>query len=606
MGRDTIQFETAVSTISQEYLLEFTSEYGISEDLHPEFLGPEERIVDFLEGKVGVYTKFFEFANFRLPISQFLFDILDMDLLNLIHAPNPTKVKIGTRPRAAHEVLLLTVTSSRVIEMEDPAAATESSGTPSTIKMSSLDFANENPSQQSTRGDGTKDQGQETMAPEVPPSENVMTMGVVPERGLVEEIFAMGPRVIKKHRKGSTVGGKSLASMRLETGSTFPVPTPQETPADVSDPDPLSFTKPQSVPVVQVGEYLLHLHGRSPESTYQPEWGVTNGCRLNTSEACQDLVDHVEPPGYFSKTRHLHNDDFLSQYNINLARQVAMGSQLRLRFEQEAKLLKKSVAQVARRDKRVQARENEIKNLEALLEAETDMKKPRRPRTQSLSMSWKTSALSLQTFKWVIGHGLCLAVMKCGESTELRQVFADVVSARIAKGMTEGLKYGVEHGKANLDLEAIEAYGPNADTKYVTALHALTDLNDSGEDAPQWIRELHPSSSQLKIPTYPEVRDLKDPWSFKEEILLEDAIAANVSRVEKKKECWVVCHTHGVGFAHHARSDGVPVSVPTVAPQGLAILLADAATQTETFENEASPRFLRSKSLPAMYNLDWP
>ncbi|GKA11082.1 hypothetical protein Tco_0690515, partial [Tanacetum coccineum] len=76
MGRDTVQLETAVSTISQEYLLEFTSEYGISEGLHPELPGRGDRIVDFPEGKVGVYTKFFEFANFRIPISQFLFDIL--------------------------------------------------------------------------------------------------------------------------------------------------------------------------------------------------------------------------------------------------------------------------------------------------------------------------------------------------------------------------------------------------------------------------------------------------------------------------------------------------------------------------------------------------
>nr|GFB69334.1 hypothetical protein [Tanacetum cinerariifolium] len=76
MGRDTVQLETAVNTISQEYLLEFTSEYGISEAMHPELPGPEDRIVDFSEGKIGVYTKFFEFANFRLPLSQFLFDIL--------------------------------------------------------------------------------------------------------------------------------------------------------------------------------------------------------------------------------------------------------------------------------------------------------------------------------------------------------------------------------------------------------------------------------------------------------------------------------------------------------------------------------------------------
>nr|GFD19990.1 hypothetical protein [Tanacetum cinerariifolium] len=91
------------------------------------------------------------------------------------------------------------------------------------------------------------------------------------------------------------------------------------------------------------------------------------------------------------------------------------------------------------------------------------------------------------------------------------------------------------------------------------------------------------------IPVYLEVHDPKDPWAFKEEILLADAIAANVSRAEKKKKCRVVCRTHGVGSAHHARSDGVSVSVPTIAPQGLAILLADAATQTKTSEDGASP-----------------
>ncbi|GJZ00711.1 hypothetical protein Tco_0518140, partial [Tanacetum coccineum] len=223
------------------------------------------------------------------------------------------------------------------------------------------------------------------------------------------------------------------------------------------------------------------------------------------------------------------------------------------------------------------------------------------------------------------------AVMKCAESTKLRQVFVDVVSAGIVKGMSEGLKHGVEHGEAKLDLASIEAYDPKADAKYVAALQALKDLKfplvdqleklkdapidlimaslhlegDSGEDVPQWIRELRPSSSQLKIPVYPEVRDPKDPWSIKEEILLEDAIAANISRSEKKK-CRVVCRTHGVGSAHYARFDGIPVSMPTVAPQGPAILLADAATQTEISEDEASPRILRSKSLPPMYNLDWP
>ncbi|GJU55220.1 hypothetical protein Tco_1228934 [Tanacetum coccineum] len=110
----------------------------------------------------------------------------------------------------------------------------------------------------------------------------------------------------------------------------------------------------------------------------------------------------------------------------------------------------------------------------------------------------------------------------------------------------------LKHGKAGRVLADIEAYDPEANSKLVKALQDLKDLkypmmdqlerlkdapmelimaslhleSDTGEDAPQWIRDLRPSSSQLKIPVYPEVRDPKDPWSVKEEMLLEDAIAA--------------------------------------------------------------------------------
>ncbi|GKG57456.1 hypothetical protein Tco_0584882, partial [Tanacetum coccineum] len=62
--------------------------------------------------------------------------------------------------------------------------------------------------------------------------------------------------------------------------------------------------------------------------------------------------------------------------------------------------------------------------------------------------------------RWVIRHGLRLAIMKCDESMKLRQAFADVMSAGIAKSMSEDLKHGVEHGQAKLDLAAIEAYDP--------------------------------------------------------------------------------------------------------------------------------------------------
>ncbi|GJU39299.1 hypothetical protein Tco_1192256 [Tanacetum coccineum] len=536
------------------------------------------------------------------------------------------------------------------------------------------------------------------MSQETPPEEAATTAEVVPEPRLEKEVAAMGPPVNKRRRKRgnaeaeanappkvlrkdyapaqpeqSTRGGKSFTLMGLEMGTPVVAPTTQEAPAGakgVIDPDPLSYAEPRPAPERDVAQSSMKAAVAedpesekstsftsmvcSPGSIYQPGWGVTNGCRSDTPDVCQDMVDHIVPPWYFSELRHLPNDDFLNQFNINLARQVAMGSQLRLRFEQE------EITSLRTVEVEVQGLRNQTKNLGTLLEAEVDMKKAAEAKNTKLAkeleslcaqikaafeefkkyeddrvekrcaeMDARLDALSIDFDeelyphmltaiagrRWVIGHGLRLAVMKCAESVELRQAFANVVSAGITKGMSEGLEYGVKQGEAKLDLAAIEAYDPEANDKYIAALHALKELkyplidqleklkdapldlimaslhleSDTGEDAPQWIRELRPSTSQLTIPIYPEARDPEDPWACKEEILLGDAIAANISRAEKKKKCRIVCRTHGIGSAHHARSDGVPVSVPTVAPRGLAILLADAATQTE---DEASPRLI--------------
>nr|GFC88085.1 hypothetical protein [Tanacetum cinerariifolium] len=138
--------------------------------------------------------------------------------------------------------------------------------------------------------------------------------------------------------------------------------------------------------------------------------------------------------------------------------------------------------------------------------------------------------------RWVIGHGLRLATMKCAESIEMRQAFADVVSTGIAKGMSKGLKHGVEHGHASR------------------------------------------RSSPLRLTIRRPKLNLPQPFKIK----LVDAIAANISRAEQKKRSHIVCRTHGVGSTHYARSDRVPVSAPIVVPQGLSLILVDAATQTDS------------------------
>nr|GFB03530.1 hypothetical protein [Tanacetum cinerariifolium] len=433
-----------------------------------------------------------------------------MDQFSLIRGPNPTKVKTGSRPRAPHEVSLLTLTAARVIKMDEPAATTDSSGVPSAVEKSPLDFAHE---------DGASDQG--TTAPEVPPPEDVSATAA-PEVGQSEGVVVAEPPVARESRKrghdgidasappkllrrdhadqpsGSSHGGKSLAAMQICMASNVFVS--ESAPADVSDPDQLSFADAPSHHPVN----FAHV--------YRPEWGVTNGSLLETPEACQDLVDHAAPGLLFRAV-------------------VAMGSQLRLRFEQEAKLLRKSVAQVARRDQRIQARELEIKNLEALLETEVD-------------------ALQRQ----LSGEETLKAAFEDYKRQQDQMAFADVVSAGVAKGMSEGLK----HGHAQLTVESLEAYDPEAEAKFAAALQSLKDL---------------------KYPLLDQLEGLKDaPMDV---IMAALYLESDTGGMPHNLYATSALVPLSLPSLYTRRSDGVSVFVPTVVPQGLAYLLVDAATQTD-------------------------
>ncbi|GJY13125.1 hypothetical protein Tco_0382434 [Tanacetum coccineum] len=298
---------------------------------------------------------------------------------------------------------------------------------------------------------------QEGLAHEIPPAETATTTEVVQEAVHEEEVAATEPPVNKRRKQMRRKRGNEEAEANappkgLDAGSTFSPPAAQNTPTAVSDPEPLSYAKPQPPPVQDIaqsskgaaaeiptedvattevnvqlsmgspnsGKSTSPSAGGSPRGIYQPGWGVTNNCRLDSPEACQDMVDHIVPPGYFSELRHLHNMEFLSHYNMNLTRQVAMGSQLRLKFEQEVRLLKKATAKIARRDQKIQASEEEIKkldeeirslkivetevhglrnrtqNLETLLKVEVDMKKA--AKAKSVDLAGELESLRAQFF----------------------------------------------------------------------------------------------------------------------------------------------------------------------------------------------------------------
>nr|GFA51602.1 hypothetical protein [Tanacetum cinerariifolium] len=194
----------------------------------------------------------------------------DMDLFSLINVLNPAKVKTGTRPRAAHEVSLLTATANHVIDMKDTVGSSESSGTPSTLEKSPLDFANEDPPQMSAESGEAEGQVHDELAYGNPSAEDVTTAEVMSDPSLEKEVAAIGPPVNKRRRRRGkeeteanapprvlrkdhaafrlaqgTLEGESLVPVGLDTGWTIFITATHDAPTSVSDPGPLSYAKPQ-------------------------------------------------------------------------------------------------------------------------------------------------------------------------------------------------------------------------------------------------------------------------------------------------------------------------------------------------------------------------
>ncbi|GJX82140.1 hypothetical protein Tco_0331621 [Tanacetum coccineum] len=65
------------SKLNQKALDALCTKYHIPASVHPSLPGSDKNILQSPSGKIGVYTRFFDFANYRIPLSQFLVEVLD-------------------------------------------------------------------------------------------------------------------------------------------------------------------------------------------------------------------------------------------------------------------------------------------------------------------------------------------------------------------------------------------------------------------------------------------------------------------------------------------------------------------------------------------------
>lgn len=81
MASDHIDFVT--SKLTRDVLDDFCKRYNIHVHLSPELPGVHDTIRNAPEGKICVYTRFFELGNFRIPLSIFLLRIFEYFQIHL-------------------------------------------------------------------------------------------------------------------------------------------------------------------------------------------------------------------------------------------------------------------------------------------------------------------------------------------------------------------------------------------------------------------------------------------------------------------------------------------------------------------------------------------
>ncbi|GJV11246.1 hypothetical protein Tco_1352787 [Tanacetum coccineum] len=163
-----------------------------------------------------------------------------MDLFKSYQSPKPPGKDRDPTNETAHEVPLLTAIASLVIQMVDAIELSTSSGTPSTMERSLLDISNKDAPPPVTQG-GKSLAGYECRLRACHPC-------------YAENIFSL----FSGCRSSKEAGGAG----NQDSENSTPSPSIYWVPR-------LSLTK--------------------------TGWGVPNDCRLDTPEACQDVVDHIAP-----------------------------------------------------------------------------------------------------------------------------------------------------------------------------------------------------------------------------------------------------------------------------------------------------------------------
>ncbi|GJR95403.1 reverse transcriptase domain-containing protein [Tanacetum coccineum] len=213
---------------------------------------------------------------------------------------------------------------------------------------------------------------------------------------------------------------------------------------------------------------------------YVPKWNVTNDSVLDDLYVCRDLTGRLAPPALFSQLRAIDYDQLWGGTAERDTEIAHLKSLLSLKEAESAEAIRLrsqiSAIEAADADKGNELRDLKERNF--VLEGEKDVlfEKLSRDELSSKVASLESERDSLVGQKSSLESAFEFFRERM-EATQDEQ--AKAIGCAVNKGIQDGLRARVDHGKAGRDLSVIEAYDPSAEAEYVEAVNALGTVDFS-------------------------------------------------------------------------------------------------------------------------------
>nr|GEZ36560.1 putative transposase (putative), gypsy type [Tanacetum cinerariifolium] len=377
------------------------SEHMCVNIVHPQLPSLKQMIHEMPVRKIDVYNRFFEYANFRLPLSTFLvnvlrnfrislsqlsviaaakvshFDILcrvhsikptvslasfswhtDMDLFAFIQVVDPTKIKVVERECAEGEAKLLDSIIGRVHGIGDSAA---DGGHDADIKLV-------------TAGEDVA-----AVAAERAIGDSILNVEVGVEAMATLPLVTYSVSTTPRREDDSSHHSSTHAS-RAEVDSIirFVVLPPVMTEAVVtshaaSDP---SIPWQRWVPRLPLRFMPLCFMTLTLRRHLCPIMDVLNDSLLDDSDVSWEFIDHLAPPALFYQIREIDYHHLFTEFNVGTACQACLNAEVRILTEYCLSERSRLESECKKQGALLKARDDEIENLKAqLLQKEAEATK---------------------------------------------------------------------------------------------------------------------------------------------------------------------------------------------------------------------------------------